>query len=198
MPVDYLKFTVGFEKRGDNLKLLVKESYQTMLDLKQLLLKDLNLPDTLVMTDESSVRKYRRREKIYFRFEQSMTVLLDSLALYETLRRDLIKTGATEIAITYFGNFNPQKYKEKARQQAYKNALEKAEGLASAVGMSIGKPHIINMGRTYINLDADFDLNELVVTSQSKIAPPGPVLESTLIKKYKKVEADVSIKFEME
>ncbi len=59
--------------------------------------------------------------------------MLDSLELYETLRRDLIEAGATEAEITYFGNFNSEKYKEKALHQAYENALEKAKGLTRRI-----------------------------------------------------------------
>lgn len=197
MPVNYLKFRVGLSKTGEELQPLVKESYQTMLDIKHLLLDDWNIPDSMITTNESSVRKYRRSDEVFYGFEQSMIVKLDSLKLYETLRRDLIKAGASEAAITHFGNFDQNEYREKARQEALKNALKKAEALASSMGLSVGKPNVINMGTTYINLDADFDLNEMIRTPQSKIYPPAPTLESTLLKKFKKVESDVSVKFNL-
>lgn len=196
MPVNYLKFRVGLNKTGEELQPLVKKSYQTMLDIKQLLLDDWNIPDSLVTTNESSVRKYRRRREVYYEFEQTMIIVLDSLDLFETLRRDLIKAGATEAAITYFGNSNQNKYREKARQKALENALKKAEGLVAEMGLTTGKPQVINMGTTSISLDADLDLNEVVRTNQ-KMSPPAPTLESTLIKQFKKVESDVSVKINL-
>ncbi len=196
MPVAYVKFNVGLNERGEELQPLVQQSYQTMLDLKNLLLEEWNIPDSLVMTNESSVSKYRiDRNEFAFYFEQTMTVTLDSLELYETLRRDLIEAGATEAEIIYFGNFNSEKYKEKAWHQAYKNALKKAKGLASSAGLSIGEPQSINMGRVSITLDADFDL---AIRGVSSISASSKVLESTLIKEYKKVDGNVRVAFDLE
>ncbi len=71
MPVEYVKFNVGLSERGEELQPLVQESYQTMLDLKNLLLEEWNIPDSLVKTNESSIRKYKiDRNEFNYRFEQ--------------------------------------------------------------------------------------------------------------------------------
>lgn len=194
VPVDFLKFRVTLQKEGTELEALVEESYETMLELKHIFLQEWNFPDSLVQTDESSIRRYfdRNSSEDFYRFSQTMTARLDSLELFETLRRDLINAGANEFEIISFGSNAEQEYNEKAIQKAYRNALEKAQVLATSADLTIGETKSISTSRV-INLDMDFNL---AIRGVSTIEDE--VLESTLIKEYKELEADVNVQFYLE
>lgn len=196
VPVDYVKFTVGLNAQGQDLQQLEKASYQTMLKLKNLLLDEWQLPDSLVQTNRSSIDEQYNRDfqRPLYRFNQRMTVTLDSLELYDTLRRDLIAAGATELKIETFGTFDEKGNKQKALKKAYQNAQQKAEFLAQNADFTIGKPQKISSSGRFNLRDG---LNEIVSTAQSKRPPYSP-LESSIIKKFIEVDADVDVIFTLE
>lgn len=198
MPVEFVTFNVGFEDKSADVKSLMKNSHQKMLRIKKILLDTWGIPDTLLHTDDSSIRRIYNREssQTLYRFSQTITVTLDSLDLYETLRQDLSNAGANRFAILSFGNFNPTKYAKKALKKAYDNALEKAKLLAASAEVGLGEPLKIDTGNYFSN---NRGLNKQVTSDIMLLASPPPplpnIIESALIKKFKLIKADVHVQF---
>ena len=198
VPVDYVSVNVGFADQGANISELEKNSYQTMIKLKNILQDQWNLPDSLIQTSRSSINEQfnSRSQQTYYRFNQNMTVVLDSLELYDTLRRDLIKAGATQCRINNFGTYNKKAGKQKALNKAYKEAHEKAEQLAENADFTIGKPQKISSSGKFNISEEQFKLKlrgSRTINLSSQLS-----LESSIVKKYIEVEADVDVIFSVE
>lgn len=198
VPVDYVELRVGLNAQGSNLTELEQSSYQTMLKLKKLLLSEWQFPDSLVQTNRSSIaERFNNNSKdAFYRFNQSMTVTLDSLELYDTLRRDLIAAGATEFRINTFGTFKNAESKQRALKKAYQNAREKAKMLAQNADFTIGRPQKISSSGQFNIPEGEFDV-KLRGSSTISFSSELP-LESTLIKKFINVDANVDVIFTLE
>lgn len=195
VPVDFVSIDVGFSDQGQDINQLEESSYQTMIKLKNILKDKWNMPDSLIQTNRSSIneRFNNDSQQAYYRFNQNMTVILDSLELYDTLRRDLIEAGATNYQFETFGTYKEKESKQKALKKAYQNAEEKARQLAQNASFTIGKPQKISSSGQFNIPGGD----QIRLASQLSLSMPSP-LESSIIKKFIEVETEVDVIFAVE
>ena len=53
IPVDYITFSVSYENENPDVKNLEQTSYNEVLNIKNVLLNDIGLPDSLIQTTQS-------------------------------------------------------------------------------------------------------------------------------------------------
>jgi len=193
IPVDYITFSVSYENENPDVKNLEHTSYDEVLNIKNVLLNDIGLPDSLIQTTQSVIRSIPNRNT--FRFTQNMTIHLDSLELFDTIRRIVIEAGANSINIQSFGSYSEEEFQEKAFKNAYQNAVKQANLLASSSGLKLGDPIQVSTTRFFNRARSN------QVTSGAMSAPlqidAELSLESTVMRKTKEFTAKVNVQFEL-
>jgi uncharacterized protein YggE len=88
---------------------------------------------------------YLEHEKRFlgYRIRRPITVTLGDVSKFDSLMTDLLESGVTEIQNVQFQTTELRKYKDQARSMAIKAAFEKAQALASELGLKIGKAQTI-------------------------------------------------------
>ena len=103
--------------------------------------KKMGIPENNVKTQYVSLNKrtkYEEKEDYYFA-QQTMTIKLEKLDMYEELMQGLVSQGANTINGVDFSSSNIKEYENKARAAAVNNAKDKAQQYAQVLGQSIGK-----------------------------------------------------------
>lgn len=80
----------------------------------------------------------------YYTVRKGVQICLKDLAKYEGLVTKALQVGVNRIDNIQFVTTELRKHRDKARELAAKAALEKAQALATTLGMKVGKPISIN------------------------------------------------------
>lgn len=193
IPVDYITFSVSYENENPDVKNLEQTSYNEVLNIKNVLLNDIGLPDSLIQTTQSVIRSVHNRNT--FRFTQNMTVHLDSLEMFDTIRRIVIEAGANSINILSFGSYSEEDFREKAFKNAYQNAVKQASLLASASGLKLGDPIQVSTTRFFDRARSN-QVTSTVMSAPLQIEAELS-LEPSIIRKTKEFTAKVHVQFEL-
>jgi uncharacterized protein YggE len=147
---DRLTFTIGIDKRADNLSSVRNDLEQTMkkviefckkngVDEKYLQTSHVNITPHYVEkydTDRNQIPQYFT----YYHIFQSLTVTLEDITKYEKLIFPLLEMGINRVESVDFSSSELRKYRDEARLAAIKAAQEKAKLLSGAAGITLGKP----------------------------------------------------------
>jgi hypothetical protein len=91
---------------------------------------------------------YDRRklvEPTYFQARKSIGVTLTNISKFESVLTGLITNGVNHVQRVDFRTSELRKYKDKARAMAIQAAKEKAQAMATELGVKVGKPYTINV-----------------------------------------------------
>jgi uncharacterized protein YggE len=145
-----LTFTIGIDKRAENLSLVKNDLEQTMknviafckkngVDEKYLQTSHVSITPHYVEkydTDRNQIPQYFT----YYHIFQSLTVTLEDITKYEKLIYPLLEMGINRVESVDFSSSELRKYRDEARLAAIKAAQEKAKLLSGAAGIALGKP----------------------------------------------------------
>lgn len=80
----------------------------------------------------------------YYRVHKTVGITLRDVARFERLLTGVVTAGANRVYGVTFQTSELRKHRDKAREMAVKAAIEKAEAMAGAAGLKIGKPESIS------------------------------------------------------
>ena len=87
---------------------------------------------------------YRKGNKLIgFSAAQTLIVTVRDLSRIDAVLESLLNAGGNEINSIQYQTSQPRRYRDQARDLAVKAAQEKAQALAKALGLEIGKVHSI-------------------------------------------------------
>lgn len=84
-------------------------------------------------------------EPVYYLARKNIGVKLTQIGRFDTLLSGLISNGVNHVHRIDFRTSQLRQHKDKARSMAVQAAKEKAEAMASALGVKVGKPYSINV-----------------------------------------------------
>jgi len=84
-------------------------------------------------------------EPFYYIVRKSIGIKLTQVSSFDGVLSGLITNGVTHFQRIDFRTSELRKYKDKARAMAIQAAKEKAEAMASVLGVKLGKPYSINV-----------------------------------------------------
>lgn len=143
----------------------------------------------LSLQPQSSVHKGVRIS--YFAAEETLEVTVRDLAKLDALLEALVKAGGNRIDSISYETSDLRKYRDQARDIAVKAAREKAQALAQALGLDIGKAHSIEEESEYgFGLPANAFANAGMV-ARDKLPEP------SLASGQKTISASVAVSFDL-
>ena len=80
----------------------------------------------------------------YYRVHKTVAITLRDVSRFERLLTAIINAGANRVYGVDFQTSELRKYRDQAREMAVKAAIEKAQAMASAAGLRVGKPESIS------------------------------------------------------
>lgn len=80
----------------------------------------------------------------YYRVHKTVGITLRDVTRFERLLTGVVTAGANRVYGVHFQTSELRKHRDKAREMAVKAAIEKAEAMAGAAGLKIGKPESIS------------------------------------------------------
>jgi len=84
-------------------------------------------------------------EPVYYLVRKSIGIKLNNISSFDMVLSGLITNGVNHVHRIDFRTSELRKYKDKARAMAIQAAKEKAEAMASELGVKVGKPYSINV-----------------------------------------------------
>ena len=84
-------------------------------------------------------------EPAYYQVRKSIGIKLINVANFDQVLAGLITNGVNHVLRVEFGTSELRKYKDQARAKAVQAAKEKAQAMASALGVKVGKPSNITV-----------------------------------------------------
>jgi len=135
---------------------------------------------------------YNKKED-YFVANQTINIFLKDLTLYETLMSELIKAGVNRINSVNFQSSQLERIKSEARTLAVKDARQKAQDFARALGQKVGKAIIVSDNSQPIYYPVAY---KSVMMEADSIAGNGA--QETLAIGEMEVSVNVSITFTLE
>ena len=81
----------------------------------------------------------------FYLVQKAIGIKLTNVADFDTILTGLITNGVNVVGGVQFGTSELRKYKDQARTEAIKAAKEKADAMASALGVKVGKPDNITV-----------------------------------------------------
>jgi uncharacterized protein YggE len=191
-PVDYLKMQIGVEVTAAQLEQAEQHGYERALAIKKLLQDDLGIPDSLIQTKSSDLGEAYRRpgEEPQYRFRQVFTARLDSIDLFDDVRKQLVDAGAANVTMEEFGSSRQKEFEQRAYRKAYQSAQSKATLLGESSGLHIRKPLSINTSQNMqpvLERAQAMQLNSFADKAR----------ESTLIQSHVEISANVQVEFLM-
>ncbi len=128
-----------------------------------------------------------------------ISVTLRDISKFEKFIAEALKFGTNYIQNTSFATTELRKYKDQARLDAIRAAKEKAMALAGELGLKLGKPIMISENgiRPSNAYDARWNFSSNLSREEANSASH-PEEGSSVAPGELKVEADVSVTFELE
>lgn len=83
---------------------------------------------------------------IGYQVRKRIAITLNDITKYEALMSDLLDSGIINVQNVQFQTSELRKYRDQARSNAIKAAREKAQALATDLGLKVGKAHSISEG----------------------------------------------------
>jgi uncharacterized protein YggE len=79
-------------------------------------------------------------EATYYVVRKSIAIKLTKISSFDAIMTGLVTNGVNHVQGVDFRTTELRKHKDKAREMAIHAAKEKAEAMAAALGMKVGKP----------------------------------------------------------
>jgi len=143
-----LSFTIA--KKNNLVATAKKQNDETVAKVSELA-KRFSIATTDLKTDYIRVKEVTRREKVKgtdddytevpdgFRVSRNLVVKLRDISKFETFLTALLDAGVNDVDNVVFTSSELRKFKDQARAQAVRAALEKAQAIAKEIGQTIGK-----------------------------------------------------------
>ncbi len=155
---DQVQISMTAENRAADLMTAKGQNDQAVKALVEYATKTLGIEPRQVQTDFITVEpKYRNcndsdemsgkcdpLQITYYTVRKGVQISLKDVTQYEGLVTKAMSLGVNHIDNVGFTTTELRKHRDKAREMAAKAALEKAQALALALGMKVGKPISIN------------------------------------------------------
>lgn len=137
---DEVTINVQVENKGQN-PIALKQKNDFIINDILAFIKNMNIADKQVQTEYVRLNKnYDYQTKIYsYVANQSISIHLKNLELYETLMNGLMERGINRIDGVSFSTSKIKELKSQARIKAIENAKMKAEEYTKVLNQSIGK-----------------------------------------------------------
>jgi len=137
---DEVTIKVQVENKGQN-PIALKQKNDLIINNVLAFIKNMNIADKQVQTEYVRLNKnYDYQTKIYsYVVNQSISIHLKNLELYETLMNGLMERGINRIDGVLFSTSKIKELKSQARIKAIENAKMKAEEYTKVLNQSIGK-----------------------------------------------------------
>jgi len=137
---DEVTIKVQVENKGQN-PIALKQKNDFIINDILAFIKNMNIADKQVQTEYVRLNKnYDYQTKIYsYVANQSISIHLKNLELYETLMNGLMERGINRIDGVSFSTSKIKELKSQARIKAIENAKMKAEEYTKVLNQSIGK-----------------------------------------------------------
>jgi hypothetical protein len=116
--------------------------------------KDIQTTDLYLSPRYSQEEKTGRRNLDGYEVRQSVSVKVRDLSKVSAVLDAGVAAGANDVGRVFFTVEDPRKYTQDARVEALKTARTKAEKIAEAAGMKLGRPlSISDEGTSYSDRD---------------------------------------------
>lgn len=145
----YLK--VGVETRNGDLEIAKCENDQSISNAL-VFLKSSGVSDKDVQTDYISIApsydngsSWGANRAVMYTVDRSIVVKLDKVSGFESILTGLLNHGVNSVQGIQFRASELRKYRDQARAMAVKAAKEKAEAMASELGVKIGKVYNVSV-----------------------------------------------------
>ena len=137
---DEVTINVQVENKGQN-PIALKQKNDFIINDILAFIKNMNIADKQVQTEYVRLNKnYDYQTKIYsYVANQSISIHLKNLELYESLMNGLMERGINRIDGVSFSTSKIKELKSQARIKAIENAKMKAEEYTKVLNQSIGK-----------------------------------------------------------
>lgn len=144
---DQVIVNIGVEHTGDYVK-EVKEQTEEAIDNVIDFLRKAGVDEKNIQTQYIRLDKqYEYQTKTYhFSSSQSISIKIENIENYEKILTGLMDAGVNRINGVEFKSSEADKYIAEARVKAIKNAKEKAQDYAGALGQKVGKAIMISDG----------------------------------------------------
>jgi len=141
---DIMKWTVEIQNDNDNVQEAKTKNDNTITKVLNII-KSYGIEDKDIKTSgiRMTKRSYIYGQEKKFNVSNTVWFNLENLAKYDLLTNDLIKIEDVYITNTYLEYSKAIETRIQARTNALKVAKEKAQQMAEALGMSVGKPIMI-------------------------------------------------------
>lgn len=116
-------------------------------------------------------RDYRERSDPRYVANQSVSVLLRDVAAFEAINAGLLERGVTGLSGPSFGSSREDSLRAEARVAAVRDARDRAEALAGALGQTIGSAYRIDASAAG---PPRYDGVALASRASAESAAPGP------------------------
>lgn len=141
---DRVKIKVSVENEGEEAKPVKEKTDQAIQKVIDFLRAE-KLPEKDYQTDYINLNKkydYNTKEEKYSA-NQTISITINDIDQYKDIMNGLMKSGINRIDGVTFENSKVEKHQSEARKKAVKNAKEKAEDYAKALGLKVGKAKMI-------------------------------------------------------
>ena len=155
---DQVQISMTAENRAADLMAAKEQNDQAVKALVEYATKTMGIEPRRVQTDFITVEpRYRQcmngdemtgkcdpLQIVYYTVRKGVQISLKDVTQYEGLVTKAMSLGVNHIDNVAFTTTEFRKYRDKARDMAAKASLEKAQALASALGVTVGKAITIN------------------------------------------------------
>lgn len=191
--------SLGVELIGKDL-VPTKEENSQILSAAIKYCKNNGIPDKYIQSDYVRINPhydYLSDRKIdYYSVSQKFSVVIEDLEKYEQFLTDLLNLGINKVNNIEFRTTELKDNRYKVRKMAIEAAKEKAEFMASEVGIKLGK--IINISEYSQNPVNSFSRSNYANISQNVVQQnAGGSNNSTLAIGMLSLKANVSLTFEI-
>lgn len=142
---DQAMISIAVESKGKESS-KVKAENDRIIDKALKYLKTTKIDQKDIKTERVSLysrHDYNKKED-YYVANQTINIFLRDLSQYETVMDGLMKAGVNQINSVTFQSSQLEKLKSEARILAVKDAKQKAEDFATALGQKVGKAIIVS------------------------------------------------------
>ncbi len=129
-----------------------------------------------------------------YQLHQTLQVKIRNLQETESVIDTAVKTGANEVGQLYFDIDDPSTLKKEAREKAFTTAREKAEDMAKAAGVKLGRVVTFSEGYNYMPYNNFRMESAMDMAKDASAATPAPSIEPG----SQEVQLTVSVTYEIE
>ena len=189
---DKAMITVRVEEEGTTAQ-EVKAKTDKAIDNVIKFLRSMKLDDKDFKSDYVSLNKnYDYNKKVYnYKSNQTISIKLDNLDVYEPLMSGLIQSGINRIDGVNFGSSNSKVLQVEARKNAIKDAKSKAEDYVSVLNQTVGKALTIS------ETGANSPQPKMRMMAMEASYDNGGAPQETLAKGEMQIKVEVNVTFEL-